>query len=321
MLAYRNQVDGGYSFWFYSPDKPSKVSVPMRSEEKELQLRMYLEQFYHSSEPYNWQHWREKQKEEAEHRGTKPLIVFLHGASLCGRDMKKVLRYGTLNAIDRGLQLTAYVLAPQNPGGAWQPDKLMDLVEWACRTHPDADTTRVYVLGMSLGGYGTMDFSAAYPHRIAAAMAICGGATSKNIANLRELPLWILHGTADEAVPISSSDRVVAAMRRGATPQRLIYTRLKGYNHGQPARIFYMEETYEWLFAHSLTDEGRPISKAISIGTHNIPQAYRSLSGPGHLQVSDTREVFAHGNVAAMEFALKQDSIMRADSIRAIHVR
>ena len=317
LLSYRNKAEGGYNFWFYSPEKPDEKPVPMRPEDKELQWRMYMEQLYHSADTYDWLHWREKQKAEAEHSDTKPLIVFLHGASLCGTDIRKVLRYGTLDALDRGLQLDAYVLAPQNPGGAWNPDKLISLVEWAARTYPQIDTARVYVLGMSLGGYGTLDFSAAYPHRIAAAMAICGGATTKNIAHLRDLPLWILHGTADEAVPVNCSDRVVAAMKRGGKPERLIYTRLKGYNHGQPARIFYMEETYDWLFEHRLTDEGRPVNKEISIGTHNIPQAYRSLRGTGHVRPAGTREVHAYGNLDALAFELEQDSIRRADSIQA----
>lgn len=315
LLSYRNKAEGGYNFWFYSPEKPTEQLVPMRPDDKELQWRMQMDELYHPAKTYHWWHRKEGDHNDCEQQEQKPLIVFLHGASLCGTDIRKVLRYGTLDAMNRGLQLDAYILAPQNPGGAWNPDKLISLVEWASRTHPNLDTTRVYVLGMSLGGYGTMDFSAAYPNRIAAAMAICGGATSKNIANLRELPLWILHGTADEAVPINCSDRVVAAMKRGAKPQRLIYTRLKGYNHGRPARIFYMEEAYEWLFEHRLTDEGRPVSKDISIGTHNIPNAYRSLSGSGHLLPSGTREVYAHGHIAAQEFAMKQDSIMRADSI------
>lgn len=319
LLSYKNKAEGGYNFWFYSPEKPAEKLVPLLPEDKDLQWRMYLEQLYHPTETGDMWLWQRKEREEhrADGQDKKPLVVFLHGASLCGRNINRVLSYGTLDALDRGLQLEAFVLAPQNPGGAWNPDKLMDLVEWASRTHPHVDTTRVYVLGMSLGGYGTLDFSAAYPHRIAAAMAICGGATTKTIANLRELPLWILHGTADKAVSIGCSDRVVAAMKRGGKPERLIYTRLKGYDHGQPARIFYMEEAYEWLFGHSLTDEGRPVNRDVGIGTYNIPHAYRSLRGKGHLSSSGTREAYAYGHVAAAEFERRQDSIMHADSIRA----
>ena len=125
----------------------------------------------------------------------KPLIVFLHGRSLCGNDLKRVRRYGPLNAIERGLMLDAVVLAPQNPGGAWKPSKVMKLVEWTTE-NLNIDTNRIYVIGMSLGGYGTIDFAGSYPHRIAAAMALCGGGTLKDFCGLNEMPLWILHGTA-----------------------------------------------------------------------------------------------------------------------------
>ena len=86
-----------------------------------------------------------------------PLVIFLHGASLCGNNLQRVRRYGVLDAIDRGKIIPTLVVAPQNPGGAWSPQKINDLLEWT-KAHYKVDTTRVYVLGMSLGGYGTMDF-------------------------------------------------------------------------------------------------------------------------------------------------------------------
>src|SRR5574344_1767643 len=86
-----------------------------------------------------------------------PLIISLHGASLCGNNLNRVLRYGTLDAIEKGKNIPMLVAAPQNPGGAWSPKKLNDVLEWMKKNY-QVDTTRVYVLGMSLGGYGTMDF-------------------------------------------------------------------------------------------------------------------------------------------------------------------
>jgi predicted peptidase len=74
----------------------------------------------------------------------------------------------------------------------------MDVFDWVKRNYP-CDTTRVYVLGMSLGGYGTMDVCGTYPDRIAAGMALCGGTTLKDVSGLGELPFWIIHGTADRA--------------------------------------------------------------------------------------------------------------------------
>ncbi len=207
----------------------------------------------------------------------KPLVIFLHGASLCGNDLNRVRRYGTIDAIERGRDIDAYVIAPQNPGGSWNPHKVMNIVDWVM-DNGQVDSTRIYVIGMSLGGYGSIDVAAAYPDRIAAAMAFCGGGTSSNMSRLNEVPLWIVHGTADRAVSVKESDKVVDAMRLSdpSTP-RLIYDRIPGMNHSQPARFFYMPESYEWLFAHSLTDEGRPCVEGFDIRS-GAKSAYLGLT-------------------------------------------
>lgn len=207
----------------------------------------------------------------------KPLVVFLHGASLCGNNLDKVRRYGTIDAIERGRDIDAFVIAPQNPGGSWDPAKVMNVVDYVMETH-HVDSSRVYVIGMSLGGYGTLDFAATYPDRIAAAMAFCGGATVADLSGLNELPLWIVHGTADRAVAVGQSDRVVGAMKESdsETP-RLIYDRVPGMNHGQPARFFYMKETYDWLFSHSLLDENRPATESFDI-VGSTANAYKDLN-------------------------------------------
>lgn len=80
----------------------------------------------------------------------KPVVIFLHGASLCGNDLNKVKRYGTIDAIEKGRELDAYVIAPQNPGGAWKPVKIMNVLDHVAKT-ANIDPNRVYVLGMSLG--------------------------------------------------------------------------------------------------------------------------------------------------------------------------
>lgn len=205
---------------------------------------------------------------------TTPVIIFLHGASLCGKNLDKVRRYGPLHAIVKGRQIDALVIVPQNPGGSWNPEKINDVFEWT-KKHYAMDTTRVYVLGMSLGGYGTMDFAGTYPDKIAAAMAICGGCTLKDKLGLGKLPLWILHGTKDRAVPIKHSKVVVEELEESGNDTRLRYDWLKGANHGAPARLFYMRKTYDWLFSHSLLDKDRPVNKSIDIKMSDLPNAYR----------------------------------------------
>lgn len=206
----------------------------------------------------------------------KPLIIFLHGQSLCGRDMDRVLRYGTIDAIRRGRSLDAYVIAPQNPGGSWNPDKVMAIADWMTAEYP-IDTTRIYALGMSLGGYGTIALAGTYPDRIAAAMALCGGSNLKDNGELCKLPLWIAHGTADRAIPLSCSEQIVKQMEATGGTDRLIFTKLKGSNHGILARIFYMEKVYRWLFSHSLTDEGRPVNRDFDLTTSDLSYAYSDL--------------------------------------------
>ena len=207
----------------------------------------------------------------------KPVVIFLHGASLCGNDLQKVKRYGTIDAVERGRKIDAYVIAPQNPGGSWNPEKVMNVLEYVESKH-NIDTDRVYVVGMSLGGYGTMSFATAYPDKVAAAIAMCGGNTYKDSAPLNEVPLWIIHGTGDRDVSVAKSDQVVESMK-AADPEtpRLVYDRIPGMNHSKPARVFYMPETYEWLFEHSLADRDRPVAETFELDESQWNSAYQNL--------------------------------------------
>ena len=207
---------------------------------------------------------------------TTPVVMFLHGASLCSKDMNRSRRYGPLDAIARGRQIDALVIVPQNPGGAWNPDKLNDILEWTKKNYA-MDSTRVYVLGMSLGGYGTMDFAAAYPDKIAAAMALCGGCSAKDKSGLGRLPLWIIHGTGDRAVPVKQSQIVVKQLQDTNNDKRLRFDWLRGASHGALARILYMRKTYEWLFSHSTADPGRPVRPDITIDNSDLKKAYNDM--------------------------------------------
>lgn len=222
----------------------------------------------------------------------KPVVIFLHGASLCGNDLNRVKRYGTIDAIERGRALDAFVIAPQNPGGAWKPSKINAILEWA-EQHYNIDKDRVYVLGMSLGGYGTIDMAAAYPDKIAAAMAFCGGGTTKDFGALSQVPLWIVHGTADKAVPVSASDKVVAGIKATGDDSRLIYHRVPGMNHGKPARYFYLAESYEWLFSHSLKDRSRRVNKR-TFSTDLLATAYKDLGRNRKLNAEPVRAPKTH---------------------------
>lgn len=204
------------------------------------------------------------------------VVLFLHGASLCGRNLERVRRYGPLHALAMGRKIDALIVAPQNPGGAWKPERVNNVVDWVF-AHYRCDTNRLYVIGMSLGGYGTIDYSAVYPHRIAAAVAMCGGGNPKSYCGLNELPLWILHGTADKAVGISQSQKVIRAMAQCGDTSRLRFTRLAGVSHSGLARAFYLPEVYDWLFLHRLDTPGRPVCRDYDLTPARLGEAYRNM--------------------------------------------
>lgn len=240
--AVKGQVADGYNFWLYTPATAAAKGDSV---------------------------------------GT-PVVIFLHGASLCGSNLDRVKRYGTIDAITHGRELDAYVIAPQNPGGAWSPRRVMNIVDYLCRDH-NVDTTRIYVLGMSLGGYGTLDLAATYPDKIAAAIAMCGGASVSDLSGLAKLPLWIIHGTADRAVTVAQSDRVVQAIECGRDSSdmvRLTYDRIKGMNHSRPARLFYRMDIYDWLMSHSLTDSLRAAKPTFPLTDQVFQTAYKDLKFP-----------------------------------------
>ncbi len=218
----------------------------------------------------------------------KPVIIFLHGRSLCGKNLANVLRYGPIDALKRGREIDAFIIAPQTSIASWKADKVMKIYDWL-KSHYCFDTNRLYVLGMSLGGYGTINFTATYPDQVAAAMALCGGASIDSLCGLTEVPLWIIHGTADKDVPLFYSQRVVNSMIQCGDTSRLIFDKLPKEGHSHLARAFYLQSTYDWLFEHSLTDSLRPVNRDYTITSTIMSQAYNDLDGKYNFAVIDSK--------------------------------
>ncbi len=216
-----------------------------------------------------------------------PVILFLHGKSLSGHNLSNVRRYGCLDAIKKGMSINAIVLAPQTPN-RWEPRKVLDVYEWA-QKHYRVDANRLYVIGMSLGGYGTLDFVGTYPEKVAAAIAMCGGSTLPSVCGLNDVPLWILHGTADRAVPVSASQKVVDNMAACGDTSLLRFDKMPGMNHSDLARVFYLEQTYNWLFSHSLADSVRMVDRKCNITSQSLRNAYKNLSGNVAVSVVDAK--------------------------------
>src|SRR5215467_10112792 len=166
-----------------------------------------------------------------------PLVIFLHGSGERGNDNEAQLKWGVANfATDENmLRHPAIVIAPQCPsGGSWsnfsRPDMklqptptrpmvlLIGLIHQLVKTMP-IDSNRIYITGLSMGGYGTYDAIERYPNLFAAAVPVCGAGDTSKVALIKHLPIWIFHGAEDPAVnPKYSLQMFGALTRAGAHP-------------------------------------------------------------------------------------------------------
>jgi predicted peptidase len=184
-------------------------------------------------------------------KNNPPILIFLHGRSLSGSNLDLVKKYGVIKEIERGRSIPAIVIAPQVPAGkSWEPQKVLDVLRYV-QSQYTTDTNRVYVAGMSLGGYGTLHFAGAYPEVVTAAVALCGGGNPSDGCDLATVPLWIQNGNRDAAVPLSESQKVVNAIRACNGGENLTFTVVDGADHGALERVFRTDEMYDFLFKYN----------------------------------------------------------------------
>lgn len=176
-----------------------------------------------------------------------PILFFLHGKSLSGTDIDRVKRYGILKAILKGKKIPAIVIAPQLASGPWNAQKLLEILDYVQQKY-NTDKNRVYVCGMSLGGYGTLEFAGKFPKKIAAAVAICGGGIVSDACNLSKISIWIQHGDKDTAVPVSESYKIFNAIKKCDKNANTTMTVIPGGTHGSVEQLFHENAIYDWMF-------------------------------------------------------------------------
>ena len=187
-----------------------------------------------------------------------PLLLFLHGLGECGDDqLDRVKVHGPPKLVEMRPDFPFVVVSPQclpPPGGfrdvptAWKPEPLIQLVDHVV-ANMRIDPARVYVTGLSMGGYGTWRLVAAHPARFAAALPICGGGEPRAMADVaRQVPIWAFHGALDPTVPLSASQEMVDAVRRAGGDVR--FTVYPDVAHDSWKRAYANAEVYDWLLSH-----------------------------------------------------------------------
>ncbi len=142
-----------------------------------------------------------------------PLIVFLHGSGERGADLNKVKAWGPPAIVEKDPDFPFMVVSPQIPEGEWWDAYLLkSMLDDVIKRH-NVDTKRIYLTGISMGGYGAWDFAARYPDYFAAVAPICGGGIARLAGRLKDIPVWAFHGLKDDAVPETESARMVEALK------------------------------------------------------------------------------------------------------------
>jgi predicted peptidase len=181
-----------------------------------------------------------------------PLIIFLHGYGERGSDLNAVEKHGLPKRIAAGDDFPFIIASPQCPDTTFWPEQTLELnalLDHLIATYP-VDTRRVYLTGLSMGGYGTWYFASRYPERFAAIAPICGGGGWWMPQRLKQIPIWVFHGDADDIVPLSASGDMVEAIRELGGDVR--YTVYPGAGHDSWTETYDNPELYTWFLSHSL---------------------------------------------------------------------
>jgi len=191
------------------------------------------------------------------------MILYLHGAGERGDDLEKVKAHGPPKMIENGKSFPFIIVSPQCPdvphwwGGRADFDiqyKLVDevdtlnsLLDEVIENHA-VDTERIYLTGLSMGGYGTFALACERPDRFAAIAPICGGGDTEKARNLKDVPVWAFHGAKDDVIALRKSEEMVNAINAcGGNAKLTVYPDAR---HDSWTVTYDNPQLYEWLLSH-----------------------------------------------------------------------
>jgi len=184
-----------------------------------------------------------------------PMILFLHGAGERGSDLEKVKKHGPPKIVENKKDFPFIVVSPQClPGDRWtkKTEVLIHLLDDIVARY-DVDTERIYLTGLSMGGYGTWSLASEYPERFAAIVPICGGGRRFMAMTLKDVPVWAFHGAKDNVVPVKESEEMVNAVNaRGGNAILTVYP---DAGHDSWTVTYDNPELYDWFLKHCKVEQ------------------------------------------------------------------
>ncbi len=187
-----------------------------------------------------------------------PLILFLHGAGERGTNVSRVAAHGPPKIVKNKPDWPFIVVSPQCPSReTWSNDMLLALLDEVIGKLA-VDEKRIYLTGLSMGGYGTWSLGLANPDRFAAIAPICGGGDSlavllsdpRKVQALKKLPVWAFHGAKDETVKLVESERMVDSLKKLGNDAKL--TVYPGAGHDSWTETYGNQELYDWFLQHKM---------------------------------------------------------------------
>lgn len=175
-----------------------------------------------------------------------PLLLFLHGSGERGDDLEKVKKHGPPKLIEQGKKFPFIVVSPQasRREQGWSTADLYALLQ-DCKQKYRVDADRIYLTGLSMGGFGTWSLAIEHPEEFAAIVPICGGGDTTNIWKLRNTAVWCFHGAKDNNVPLALSQKMISALQvYNTSPKLTVYPDAE---HDSWTVTYNNDSLYQWL--------------------------------------------------------------------------
>jgi len=220
------------------------------------EAKIFKQQITHSVELRYLLFFPEGYKEDDSKRW--PLMLFLHGAGERGTNLSKVALHGPPNLVKTRKDFPFILVAPQcSSGQTWSDEELLHLLDDLQQKHR-VDENRIYLTGLSMGGYGAWSLGLKNSDRFAAIAPICGGGTILDIllprpgklAALKRLPVWVFHGAKDSIVPLRESENMVEALKKEGNPN-VKFTVYPEADHDSWTETYNNQKLYDWFLQQS----------------------------------------------------------------------
>ena len=181
-----------------------------------------------------------------------PLLVFLHGYGQSGDDLQIVRENGPPKLFGEGKQFPFVLASPQCPTGFyWRRNVVIGPIDHLIENY-SIDPNRIYLTGLSMGGYGTWQISHEYPERFAAVAPVCGGGLFVSpyfMDRLKNLPVWAFHDKRDDVIPYQESFSMVKGVNAAGGNAKL--TTFDEGKHNISEEAYNNDELYDWFLKHS----------------------------------------------------------------------